>query len=108
MDWGIITADYFKTMRIPLKQGRTFTPQEVAQGAPVMLVDEQLARRFWPEGDAVGKHIKYDSATPIEIIGVAENVLNYGSEQLGRIKIYTPFGRSPLPSLDAGRAHRGR
>ncbi len=97
VDWGIVTAEYFKTMSIPIKQGRTFTPHEVAEGAPVMLVDEHLAQKFWPGGDAVGKHIKYDSATPIEIIGIAGNVLNYGSEQLGRIKIYTPLGRSYLP-----------
>jgi putative ABC transport system permease protein len=97
VDWGIITADYFKTMRIPIKQGRDFTPQEIAQGAPVMLVDEQLARQFWPQGNAIGNHIKYDSAEPVEIIGVAGDVRNYGSESAGRIKIYTPFGRSPLP-----------
>jgi putative ABC transport system permease protein len=97
VDWGIVTSDYFKTMRIPIKQGRDFTAQEVAEGAPVMLVDEQLARRFWPGGDALGKHIRYDSATPIQIIGIAGDVRNYGSEALGRIKIYTPFGRLPLP-----------
>ena len=97
VDWGIITADYFRVMRIPIKQGRAFTAQEVTQGAPVMLVDEQLALRFWPDGDALGKHIKYDSATPIEIIGVTGNVRDYSSESPGRIKIYTPFGRSPLP-----------
>ena len=97
MDWGIVTAEYFKTLRIPIKQGRPFTAHEVAEGAPVMIVDEQLARKFWPEGDAVGKHIKYDSATPVEIIGIAGNVRNYDSEGLGRIKIYTPLGRSPLP-----------
>jgi putative ABC transport system permease protein len=96
VDWGVVTAEYFKTLRIPIKQGRTFTPQEVAQGAPVMLVDEQLAHKFWPGGDAVGRHIKYESATPVEIIGIAGNVRNYGSEELGRIKIYTPLGRSPL------------
>ncbi|MEK6288365.1 MAG: ABC transporter permease [Acidobacteriota bacterium] len=97
VDWGIITADYFKTMGIPVKQGRSFTPQEIAQAAPVMLVDEQLARQFWPEGDAVGKHIKYDNTGPIEIIGVAGDVRNYGSDVPGRIKIYTSFGRTPLP-----------
>jgi putative ABC transport system permease protein len=97
VDWGIVTADYFKTMRIRIKQGRTFTDEEVARGAPVLLVDEQLAERFWPGGDAVGKHIKYDSPAPIEIIGVVGNVRNYDSEALGRVKIYTPMGRGPLP-----------
>ena len=98
VDWGIITEDYFKAMGIPLKQGRTFSVQEGLQGAAVVLVDEQLARRFWPNGDALGKHIKYDSPTPHEIIGVVGDVRNYGSETPGRIKMYTPFGRWPLPS----------
>jgi putative ABC transport system permease protein len=97
VDWGIVTADYFKTMRIPIKQGRTFTTQEVALGTPVVLVDEQLASKFWPDGDALGKHIKYDGPVPHETIGVVGDVRNYGSETPGRIKIYTPFGRAPLP-----------
>ncbi|MFY9609359.1 MAG: ABC transporter permease [Blastocatellia bacterium] len=97
VDWGIVTADYFKTMRIPIKLGRTFSAQEVALGTPVVLVDEQLASRFWPDGAALGKHIKYDGPVPHEIIGVVGDVRNYGSEALGRIKIYTPFGRAPLP-----------
>jgi putative ABC transport system permease protein len=98
VDWNIVTADYFKTLRVPIKQGRDFTPQEIATGAPVMLIDEHLARRFWPDDGAVGHHIKYDSREPIEIIGVAGDVRNYGSEALGRMTIYTPFGRSPLQS----------
>jgi putative ABC transport system permease protein len=96
VDWGIITADYFKTMRITIKQGRTFTQQEVEQGGNVLLVDEQLARRFWPRGDALGRHIKYDAHGPQEIIGIVGDVRNYDSEAPGRIKIYTPFGRMPL------------
>jgi putative ABC transport system permease protein len=97
VDWGIVSADYFKTMGISLKQGRSFTRQEAALGTRVVLVDEQLARRFWPNGDAVGKHIKYDGPNPHEIIGVVGDVRNYGSETQGRIKIYTPFERWPLP-----------
>jgi putative ABC transport system permease protein len=98
VDWGIVTEDYFKTMRIPILQGRSFSSQEGTRGGKVVLIDEQLARQFWPQGDAVGKHIKYDGTGPQEIIGVVGNVRNYGSETLGRIKMYTPFGRGPLPS----------
>ena len=97
VDWGIVSTDYFKTMGIPIKQGRSFTPQEATRGAKVLLVDEQLARQFWPQGDAVGKHIKYDGPDPHEIIGVVGDVRTYGSEALARIKIYTPFERWPLP-----------
>jgi predicted permease len=97
VDWGIVSPNYFKTMGIPIKQGRTFTRQEAERGDRVVLVDEQLALQFWPPGEAVGKHIKYDSPNPHEIIGVVGNVRNYGSENLGRIKMYTPFERWPLP-----------
>jgi putative ABC transport system permease protein len=60
----------------------------------VVLVDENLARKFWPNGDALGKHIGYDSPTPHEIIGIVKEVGIYGSEAKPLIKIYTPLGRA--------------
>jgi len=95
VDWAIVTPDYFRTMRIPLLEGRTFTRDESEQGKPVLLVDENLARRFWPNESALGKHIGYDSPTAHEIIGVVKDVRFYGSEAQPLIKIYTPFGRHP-------------
>ncbi|MFL6207318.1 MAG: ABC transporter permease [Pyrinomonadaceae bacterium] len=96
VDWSIVSERYFDVMRIPILRGRTFTPAEVQGGLPVVLVDETLARRFWPNGDALGKHIKYDSATPHEIIGVVGNVRDFARETPGRIRIYTPLGRQNL------------
>jgi putative ABC transport system permease protein len=93
VDWTIVTPDYFQAMRIPILYGRTFTRDEGEQGKPVMLVDESLAQRFWPNQNAVGKHIKYDSPVWHEIIGVVEQVGTYGSETKPLIKIYTPMGR---------------
>lgn len=95
VDWSIVSADYFQTMKIPILRGRTFTRDEDEQGKPVVLVDENLARRFWPNEDAVGKHLKYDSRTPHEIIGVVPEVRAYGSKTKPLIKMYTPMGRAP-------------
>ena len=95
VDWSIVTADYFQTMKIPLLRGRTFTRDEDEQGKPVVLVDENLARRFWPNEDAVGKHIAYDSPTWHEIVGIVPAVKTYGSEASPLIRIYTPMGRMP-------------
>ncbi|HEU4766579.1 MAG TPA: ABC transporter permease [Pyrinomonadaceae bacterium] len=95
VNWSIVSADYFQTMKIPLLRGRTFTRDEDEQGKPVVIVDEGLARRFWPNEDAVGKHLKYDSPTPHEIIGVVPALKAYGSETTPLIKIYTPMGRAP-------------
>jgi len=94
VDWAIVSADYFKTMRIPILKGRTFTRDEDAEGKPVLLIDENLARRFWPNEEAVGKHVKYDSPTWHEVIGVVKEVKIYGSESKPLIKIYTPMGRA--------------
>ncbi|MEK6281443.1 MAG: ABC transporter permease [Acidobacteriota bacterium] len=94
VDWGIVSAGYFKTMRIPILKGRTFTRDEDTEGKPVLLIDENLARRFWPNEEAVGKHIKYDSPLWHEVIGVVKEVKIYGSESKPLIKIYTPMGRA--------------
>jgi putative ABC transport system permease protein len=96
VDWSIVSEGYFEVMRVPVLRGRTFTESEAREGSPVVLVDENLARRFWPGGEAVGKRIKYDSPTPHEIIGVVGNVRDFGREAEGRIRIYTPLGRMNL------------
>ena len=95
VDWAIVTPDYFQTMKIPILRGRTFTQDEDEQGKPVLLIDENLARRFWPNEEAVGKHIAYDSPTWHEVIGVVPEMKTYGSEAKPLIKIYTPMGRAP-------------
>ena len=98
VDWSIVTADYFQTMKIPILRGRTFTKEEDEQGKPVMLVDENLARRFWPNQEAVGKRISYDGPVWNEVIGVVPEVRTYGSEDKPLIRIYTPSGRLPQPN----------
>jgi predicted permease len=96
VDWAIVGAGYFKTMKIPILNGRTFTREEDSEGKPVLLVDENLARQFWPNEDAVGKRIKYDGPIWHEVIGVVKEVKRYGSEAKPLIKIYTPIGRAAL------------
>jgi putative ABC transport system permease protein len=95
VDWSIVTTDYFQTMKIPILRGRAFTRDEDEQGKPVVLIDEGLARRFWPNQEALGKHIAYDSPTWHEVIGIVPAVKTYGSEATPLIRIYTPLGRFP-------------
>jgi putative ABC transport system permease protein len=94
VDWAIVSRDYFRTMRIPILRGRSFTADEDAEGKQVLLVSESLAQKFWPNGDAIGKHIGYDSPAPHEIIGIVKEVGIYGSDAKPLIKIYTPLGRA--------------
>ncbi len=65
--WSSVGADYFAAMGLPLLRGRTFTKIEAeTPGAPpVAIVDEVLAKKLWPEGDALGQRIQWaESGTP--------------------------------------------
>jgi predicted permease len=65
--WSSVGADYFATMGLPLLRGRAFTKLEAeTPGAPpVAIIDEVLARKLWPEGDALGQRIQWaESGTP--------------------------------------------
>jgi predicted permease len=85
------SSDYFKTMEIPLLQGRVFNNFDMVQNAqPVAIVDEKFARRFWPNGDAVGKHVWNDPKRQFTIVGVVGTVKQYGLDVDGRIVLYRP------------------
>jgi predicted permease len=85
------SVDYFRTMRIPLKQGRFFESRDLpADADQVCLVDEQFAKRFWPAGDTVGKHVWNDPAHKVTIVGVVGTVKQYGLNIDGRIVVYRP------------------
>src|SRR5688572_11020650 len=86
-----VTSRYFETMRIPLVQGRVFTDADLPSTAEaVAIIDEKFAQRFWPNGDAVGKHVWGDPARKIRIVGVVGAVKQYGLNVEGRIVVYRP------------------
>ena len=69
-----VSDAYFATIRQPLVRGRDFMPGDVRTAPPVVIVNEALARRFWPGGDPIGKHVKIgDEAAPREIVGVVKD-----------------------------------
>src|SRR5213078_3740193 len=58
--WNSVGADYFSTVRLPVVRGRVFTESETTQPGPkVAVIDEVLAKKLWPDGDALGQRIQY-------------------------------------------------
>jgi len=91
VDQRAATSQYFQTMRIPILQGRSFEDADLASTAePVAMIDEKFAQRFWPAGDAVGKHLWSDPARKMRIVGVVGTVKQYGLNIEGRIVVYRP------------------
>ncbi|MFN8060175.1 MAG: ABC transporter permease [Vicinamibacterales bacterium] len=70
-----VGADYFSVLGVPLVAGRAFTADEVRHDRRVVIVNETLARQFWPAGDALGQRIHNGSfgSEPYEIVGIARD-----------------------------------
>ena len=90
-----ITPDYFRAFGVRLLKGREFNAHDNAAGARVAIIDEALARRYWPEGDALGRHllIEDDASTPrdVEIVGIVETVKHASLDEESLPTFYAPI-----------------
>jgi len=118
----LVTPDYFKAMNIPLLRGRTFTDrdnrahlagrdlsklnenQREGAGLNLIVIDEEFAKRHWPNEDPIGKHVRIGGSNPqnpkLEVIGVVGRVkmesLNQNSD---RVQGYFPFAQVPQSGM---------
>ena len=88
VDMRTASESYFRAMQIPLIAGRFFASQDTFDMPQVAIIDEKFAQRFWPSGDAIGKHLWFDSKKPILIVGVVGVVKQYGLGVEGKIAVY--------------------
>jgi predicted permease len=69
-----ISAEYFKTLRVPLLRGREFTDDDRSKTQPVTVIDQTLARQYWPNEEALGQRIRFGSGDPWKtIVGVVQH-----------------------------------
>jgi putative ABC transport system permease protein len=103
-----VSADYFKTMQIPLVAGRYFTEQDRGDAPFVAVIDDMMAARFFPNESPLGKRIRYGTASApagmpwMQIVGVVKHVKHYGPNEDGRVEIYRPFTQLPFMPPPAG------
>jgi putative ABC transport system permease protein len=102
IDTNIVAPDYFSTLGIPLRQGRGFQPADAAAGAaPVAVVNEAMARRFWPDGSPIGRRFKIEEDQPwVEVVGVVRDITYYVLGEPALPYLYLPLGRFAAPSLN--------
>lgn len=103
-----VSAEYFETIGIPLVEGRLFTDADTPDSPPVIVVNETLARRYWPKESAIGKRIRLrdDSGPFFEVVGV---VASHKVQTVGEAeKPYMHFAYSQQPSLYQEMIVRGR
>jgi putative ABC transport system permease protein len=92
-----ISPDYFRTMGIPLLQGRGFTDRDESNAPGVVVINETMARRIFPEGDALGKHltITYGKPTQREIVGIVGDVKHLRLNEAAKPEMYVPYSQNP-------------
>ena len=95
VDVRTASVDYFRAMQIPLVAGRFFSQQDTADMPQTVIIDKKFAQRFWPNNDAIGKHLWFDPKKPITIVGVVGVVKQYGLETDGKIATYFPLQQRP-------------
>jgi putative ABC transport system permease protein len=99
-----ISAGYFELMGIPILSGRAIGAEDRSGGRAVAVVDETLAKRWFPGADPIGAHLSMDDGggfRDVEIVGVCGGVHLASLEEPPAPAIYVPFAQTPRAALGA-------
>jgi predicted permease len=95
-NYVVVGPNYFRTMQIPLRAGRTFNDHDTNASERVVIVNEELARLHWPGKDALGKRLQIGGEGPWRtVVGVAGNVLSQGPDAGFHSEMYVPYRQFP-------------
>jgi predicted permease len=102
---NFIGDGYFDLLKIPVIQGRIWDQLELSRGPHVAVINQAMARRFWPDGDAIGKRLSFpnmqpsppffigtmETNQPVEIIGIVADARNDGMREATKPGVYLPY-----------------
>jgi putative ABC transport system permease protein len=96
-NYVIAGTDYFRTLQIPLGKGRTFDEHDTQTSQQVAIINQELAQKYWPGQDPIGKQLRIDSsAAPWRtVVGVVGNLLSQGPDYGVHSEIYVPYQQFP-------------
>jgi putative ABC transport system permease protein len=95
-NYVVISPDYFRTMEIALRRGRSFNDHDTQSGERVVIVNEELARAYWPGQDPLGKQLQIGGQGPWRtVVGVAGDVLSQGPGGGFNPEMYIPYQQFP-------------
>jgi putative ABC transport system permease protein len=96
-----VSSSYFDVLKTPLKRGRVFTELDNSKGQQVAVINEALARRYWPDADPVGQRIKlgrtvaFRSSSDLTIVGVVGDIRSDGFDTASAPSIYVSEPQAP-------------
>jgi len=101
-----VSTDYFRTLQIPILKGRDFSPEECQKQEAVVVVNESLARLFWPEKDPIGRELSFFGQKN-RVIGVAADMIQGNIKMDKPNHLFFPFDRYPFITLFVGLSYGG-
>jgi putative ABC transport system permease protein len=93
---AVVDKEYFRTMQVPLISGRDFTDSDTYKTKPVAVIDQTLARRYWPAQNPLGQELKFAFGRGLQgltIVGVAGDIKSDGFEAPSVPHIYVALGQ---------------
>jgi putative ABC transport system permease protein len=96
-----VTPGYFKAMGIPLLRGRLFTERDTKDATRVVIINETMAKRFFPGEDPIGKrlHVTMGPLLYREIVGIVGDVKHYSLDQETKAQTYEPYAQQPFSGM---------
>jgi putative ABC transport system permease protein len=97
-DFLFVNGDYFRTLGVPLIEGRTFTDADSQDAPLVVIINQTLAKAFFPHEDPLGKLLRQNRGNPwMEIVGVVGDVKYEGLDASAIPTLYTPYTQHGWP-----------
>ncbi|HEX6943745.1 MAG TPA: ABC transporter permease, partial [Gemmatimonadaceae bacterium] len=90
-----VSPDFFKAMGIPLRQGRFFNDGDRADGAPVAILSETAAKRYWSGRQVVGGQLRFPWPGWMSVVGVVADIRNNDLKEAELPAVYVPFDQNP-------------
>jgi predicted permease len=101
--YSVACPNYFHTMGIPLVSGREFTDRDTANSEGVIVINQTMAKRYWPDEDPVGRRIKlghFDSKEPwLTIVGVSRDVRHFSLDEPPSSEFLRPYDQAAWPFM---------
>ena len=101
VNYSLVTPDFFKTIRVPVVRGREFTARDTREAPPVVIINEAMARRYWPGEDPIGKRLIVTIVPGEqlrEIVGIVGDTPNSRWDRAASPRLYAPHAQESLRS----------
>jgi putative ABC transport system permease protein len=99
IDIVTVSPRFFETTGLPLLRGRDFRRIDTEKSAKVMIVNETMAKKFWPDTDPLGRTF-YDGDVTFEVVGIAHNTKYRDLREPARMTFYLPLAQSYRPRMN--------